>query len=95
MRFAHFIEPFYKRLELKQQIAVFTDELANLVHKEQNAEIAVGLSVDIFFHFGSKSFHRNVDVVVLDALTNHVNGKSRVNLLGHLQSQIQFAGGKA
>ena len=93
-RLANLIKSFYQRLELQQQVTVCAYELAHLIDKEQNTEIAVLLTVDVLLHLCRKCLNGNVHVIIKNTSTNHIGRKCRVNLLCHIKGKIKATSSK-
>lgn len=69
-------------------------ELAHLIDKEQNTEIAVLLTVDVLLHLCRKCLNGNVHVIIKNTSTNHIGRKCRVNLLCHIKGKIKATSSK-
>ena len=52
---------------------MLANKLANLIDEEQQTEILVVLSFDIFLHFCSKGFYRNIDIIIDDFCSDDIS----------------------
>ena len=68
---------------------MLTYELADLIDKEENAEVAVLLAVNVFLHLCGKGLHRDRYIIVHDFGADNVGGECRVNLLCHLKGKVK------
>ena len=68
---------------------MLSDKLAHLIDEEQQTEVAVVLGIDVFLHFSSKGLNGHIDIVVDNLGADDISCQCWVNLLSHLQSQVE------